>query len=423
MNTRVENMIVDDTKGQPANSGKIRVAIICGTQETSLHPVPPVADSAPEWNVFRLAEAVTTSDGLLDIHVISPCDAGQLQAFRDFTACGQYHHVVFHSFELWLYRRLLRHILPVRMAVRNLAKLPDLLSWRYLRRVTVLLQNLSPDLVFINARPQYIRYLRPLVSPGKLCLFMRGPLGESRCFLSLLDGIVINSDGMRNYAEQFVDSNSLRIWKMPNTLGDEFDVPSRNLCQEKNIIFAGRIIPEKGVLELLEAFRLALKYEPGIRMVICGASENFKLGGAPTAYEQEVYRVAGQFPPGIVEFRGYIPNGQMGRHYSEAYMAVFPSRSDIYVESFGMVALEAMRCGLPVIASRQPGFEELIVHGETGLIVDNPQNIRSLAEAMLTVLKDPQLARSMGGKGYQRSFNYTPAAAAQRFSEIVLEFA
>jgi len=258
---------------------RLRAVVIGGTSETSLHPVPPVADSAPEWNVFRLAEA--QSD--LDIHVISPCETGQLPDLRSFPARGNYHHVVFSRNRLCCYRKCLRHLLPLRLAVRRMARLPDLMSLWYLRRVIPLVRQLRPDVVIINGRPQYIRYLRRALPASKLLMFMRGPIGESRRFLHWLDGIIVNSEGMRRHARELLGSASIPVWLMPNTLGDEFVVPDipadRFTRRPPRLMFAGRIIPEKGVLELLNAFELVLNKVPDAKLMIYGASDNYKFNG------------------------------------------------------------------------------------------------------------------------------------------------
>jgi glycosyltransferase involved in cell wall biosynthesis len=390
--------------------------VISGALETSLHPVPPVMDGAPEWNVFRLAEVASE----LEIHVVSPCEAGQLPALRSFPAKGQYHHVVFSQPQLWLYRRLLRHVFPLRLAVRRLAKLPDLMSWWYLRRAVLLQDRLQPDVVIINGRPQYIRYLRKQVPKGCLLMFMRATMGESRRFLHLLDGIIVNSEGMAAYARQFVDPASTPIWSMPNTLGNEFAGPTlppdRFTRPDKQVVFAGRIIPEKGVLELLEAFRLVHERAPGTTLVLCGASANFKRNGSLTPYERAVKQRAATLPQGAVRWVGYVPNAEMPKYYGGAALAVFPS---ICLESFGMVALEAMRCGTPVVASRRPGFEELIRHEDTGLLVDDPSDASCLAQTMLRILKDADLAERMGKVAHRRSLDFSPIAAARRLEAIV----
>lgn len=393
-----------------------RVAIITGTNESLLYPVPPIADSAPAWNIFRLTEAIEE----VDLQVISPCLRSQLPALKAFPARRTYTHVVFEDLFFHLYRRALRHILPLRLAVRRLAGLPDLLSWLYLRRVTDWLKKIQPDLVFINDRPQYIRYLRRHVAPGRLFFFMRGEMGESRRFLHLVDGIVVNSRGMEEYARELLGNRSVPIWQMPNTLGDEFPVPpappDRFTRLPRRILYAGRLIPVKGVMELLNAFELIHRVIPDTELFIYGGSDNAPSAGKLTPYEQALHKKAAELPAGSVHFMGYIPNREMGAHYVQAYLAVFPS---ICKESFGMVVLEAMRCGTPVVASRRPGFEELVIHGETGLLVDDPMDVDSLAEAILQLVNAPSLAEQMGRAAYHHSLKFTPPAAAAYFHAIL----
>lgn len=410
----------------PDKSEKYPILIITGTLENSLHPVPPIADGAPEWNVFRLAEAQAQKDDCkLDIHIVSPCEKKQLEELYKYPVArtDRYQHVPFSNLKLAIYRKLIRHILPLRLLVRRLAKLPDLMSWWYLKRVKSILNEWSPQLVFINARPQYIRYLRKIVESGRLFFFMRGPLGESRRSLHLTDGIIVNSYGMYKYVHQFIEPGKPPVWVMPNSLGEDFvnveENPERFLTDQKIIIFAGRIIPEKGVLELLQAFRLVLEKLPKTRLVICGASANFKMDENLSDYEMKVQKEAENFPAEKVILKGYVPNKQMAAYYSSAAVAVFPSLMDIYTESFGMVALEAMRCETPVVASRQPGFQELIVPGETGLLVDDPKDAKLLASAILQILHNPQLAQRMGRAGYEKSLDYTPDKALQAFEKII----
>lgn len=392
-----------------------KIAIIIGAPEQRLHPVPPVADGAPEWNIFRLAEAAQG----LDVRVISPCELGQLTAIRSFSARRSYEHVILSDHFLRFYRRILCHIWPLRLVVRRFAKLPNLLSLMYLRRVTRWLAALQPDLVFINNHPQYIRYLRPHVAKGRLLLFVRGEMGESSRHLPLLDGIVVNSPGIGEYVHELLGGTPMPVDLLHNSLGDEFAVPpapaDRFFRAAKRIVFAGRIIAEKGVLELLEAFELVHRRLPGVTLAIYGAGENDKRSGPLTAYEEKVRARAAQFPAGAVVLPVWVPSREMGAHYVNADLAVFPS---VWKESFGMVALEAMRCGAPVVASPRPGFEELVEPNVTGILVD-PTDTPVLADAMLRILTDPALAQRMGEAGRERSMLYAPSAAAGRFAQIV----
>lgn len=407
---------------------KICVLIVSGTLETSLHPVPPVADGAPEWNVFRLAEAASLDPGSqLEIHVVSPCEAGQLQEVQAFPVQERrrYHHMLFGNFQLGLYRQVLRHIWLLRAVLSRLVKLPDVLSWRYLMGVVKLISDLQPDIVIINDRPQYIAYLRNKVAKGKLFYMVRARIGDSRRFLKLLDGIIVNSRGMKEYVEQFFEIGTPPVWQIPNALGSEFSelqMPTdRFVRKEQKVLYSGRLIPDKGVRELLLAFRLVHEKIPQATLIVLGVGEKSEVDNGLNQYEKELYALASEYPPGVISFLGYIPNHQMAKHYQVASVAVFPSMPGLF-ESFGMVALEAMRCGTPVVASRQPGFEELVIPGETGLLVEDPRNVEALAQAVLSILQDSELAQRMGQAGYQRSLDYTPEKGLQSLEMILQNY-
>ena len=89
-------------------------------------------------------------------------------------------------------------------------------------------------------------------------------------------------------------------------------------------------------------------------------------------------------------FCGY--QDDMPSFYGCADVFVLPS----YYEPLGNACLEAMACGLPVIATRETGASELILHGKSGFIMDHPERIPALAN-WLEALEDPDLRKSMGG--------------------------
>ena len=100
----------------------------------------------------------------------------------------------------------------------------------------------------------------------------------------------------------------------------------------------------------------------------------------------------------FVEFKGFIPNEQVPKALSEMDVACFPSRS----ESFGVAAVEAMACGIPVIASNASGFTEVIDNNKTGILVQK-EDVNALYEAMKKIYLMPQNDRnSMGNNGIER---------------------
>ena len=96
--------------------------------------------------------------------------------------------------------------------------------------------------------------------------------------------------------------------------------------------------------------------------------------------------------------------------------SVLPSR----VEPFGIVVLEAMRAGLPVIVSRRGGAPDIVREGIEGLVVD-PEDTAALAAALERILDDPQLAARFGAAGRERVKVYGWPAIAERYAQVYRE--
>lgn len=95
-----------------------------------------------------------------------------------------------------------------------------------------------------------------------------------------------------------------------------------------------------------------------------------------------------------IEWLGQLPNANVAAFYQSVDIVVIPSRQ----ESFGVTAVEGSACARPVIASRVGGLTEVIVEGETGLLVP-PESISELGKAMERLIKDPTLRDTMGRQG------------------------
>ncbi len=96
----------------------------------------------------------------------------------------------------------------------------------------------------------------------------------------------------------------------------------------------------------------------------------------------------------LLVFKGWLEPNLVARRYFDYDIMVMPSRS----ESFGVAAVEAMASGLPVIASRVGGIPEIIIDGETGLLVE-PENPTALAQAIMTLVRDIKVGQKMGQAG------------------------
>lgn len=154
--------------------------------------------------------------------------------------------------------------------------------------------------------------------------------------------------------------------------------------QEKILFFIGRLVREKGAQVLLEALPKIRRYWPDVKCIIAGDGPMLAELRAK-AHELQV--------ADIVSFTGFVNDQERNRLYAISDVAVFPS----FYEPFGIVALEAMATGTPVVASDTGGLSEIIVHGVNGLKA-YPGNANSLADNVLTLLYRPDLARDLAGE-------------------------
>jgi glycosyltransferase involved in cell wall biosynthesis len=164
------------------------------------------------------------------------------------------------------------------------------------------------------------------------------------------------------------------------------------LATEPRFLCIGRLIPIKGHLVLLRAFRRVLDELPGARLDIAGR-------GALERGLKDFARELG-LEDGV-RFLGHVTPPQ--RAIETASIVVVPSLG----EGFGMVALEAMERGRPVIATEIGGLEDVVRDGETGLLVPVSE-AEPLAEAMLTLARDPERARVMGAAARVRAISRFP---------------
>ncbi len=160
------------------------------------------------------------------------------------------------------------------------------------------------------------------------------------------------------------------------------------------VVFVGRITRQKGVPHLLRAVR---DIDPGAQVVLCA--------GAPDTPEidrefQELFEELRRVRAGVFWIPQMLPRTEVIQLLTHATVFACPS---VY-EPLGIVNLEAMACGTPVVASRVGGIPEVVDDGRTGLLVDVDDDFESgLARALDTVLGDPDAARRMGEAGRARA--------------------
>jgi glycogen synthase len=225
------------------------------------------------------------------------------------------------------------------------------------------------------------------------------------------DGVIAVSQPMRKrvhdlyhvpFEKTHVISNGIDVDEYQPRLNPSLLTSYRIKPDKPFLIFVGRITRQKGIIHLLNA----IKYiSPGIQIVLCaGAPDTEEIG---KEMEEKVKEVRTQTSHEIIWIRQWVPKSDLITLYSHASLFVCPS---VY-EPFGIVNLEAMACGTPVVASAVGGIPEVVIHGETGWLVPfdpidtgswehrEPEKFsKNLADAINSLVSSPEKRRRMSLK-------------------------
>jgi len=168
-----------------------------------------------------------------------------------------------------------------------------------------------------------------------------------------------------------------------------------------NVLFVGRLEKRKGVNYLLHAFADVKAEMPNTRLLIVGPPTRAVRGYRNWVSEKRLKDV---------EFIGHVSYDDLARYQHTADIVCAPATGN---ESQGIVLLEAMAAGRPLVASNIDGYASVITQGVEGLLV-RPKDVDALAAGLLELLSDPDQRREMGEKGRQRAEEYRWDRVSQR---------
>ena len=198
--------------------------------------------------------------------------------------------------------------------------------------------------------------------------------------------VIVNSNYMKSEIQRLFGLPFEKINVVPNGVNlnnfnnvyRDYDFRRRfAMDNEKIILFMGRLVYEKGIQHLISAMPKILDHYHDVKLVIAGKGgmlDELKAQANNLGISQKVY------------FAGYLNSKDVQKMYRCADISVFPST----YEPFGIVALEAMLAGVPVVVSDIGGLNEIVEHGVTGMksYAGNPN---SIADSILTLLFDHKL--------------------------------
>jgi glycosyltransferase involved in cell wall biosynthesis len=297
---------------------------------------------------------------------VSPTVAGDLLRFRP--------HVVFTSaFSIWTILTLM-------------------LKWLGRWRVVMMWEGSSPNVDFRN-------------NPARLML--------RRLIVRFTNAFITNNHDGKDYLVQLLGADPDRVFVQPFMVPDIQALsrqggaiaPSRPRSPAPVFLYVGRVEERKGLHRLLEACAI-LQRQGHI---------HYKLQIIGTGDQREsLAAFVQQHSLGdVVQWLGWVDYGRLGDCFAAADVFVFPTLED----TWGMVVLEAMAFGKPVLCSKWAGSHELITTGENGYVFD-PHQPEQLATIMQQLMADPASIPRMGAQSQVLMNRHTPQAAAQFFADV-----
>jgi phosphatidylinositol alpha-mannosyltransferase len=215
-------------------------------------------------------------------------------------------------------------------------------------------------------------------------------------YLAHLHRAIAVSEPARDFVTRYFPDFPMRV--IPN--GIDVDVyrpglaPIRHLRDDNvNILFVGRLEKRKGLGDLLRAYRSMTSRVPNVRLIVVGDGP---LRGRVDSY------VARHRLPNVI-LAGYVPDSVKPRYYNSADIFCAPATGS---ESFGIVLLEALASGLPVVATEVPGYMSVLEPGKDSLTVP-PKNWRELAASLVILARDVDLRRRLADYAQHKARRYS----------------
>ena len=229
---------------------------------------------------------------------------------------------------------------------------------------------------------------------------------NERYVLYKIPNIIVNSPQSKDVIQNMTSSN---IYVVPN--GVDFDdiqkIRVEDHLKHPAILFVGGLGKVKGIDVLLNAVPIIRKEIPNLHVYIAGSGyedNNLKKLVEELNIENNV------------NFLGFISGDEKYAYYKSADIYVQPSR----YETFGVVLLEAMACGKPIVASNVGGIPFVVDDGKTGLLFES-ENVEELAEKVILLLRDKDLRAKMGEAGRERARGFTWERSAEMTVEVYKE--
>lgn len=242
-------------------------------------------------------------------------------------------------------------------------------------------------------------------------LFINRVLSSAQVIIATTRSYANESPFLRRFSDKIVViPNGVNLEEVTTKHTKEESRKILNLPEDNPIIlFFGSLVPYKGPDILLEAFNIVKNTFDDVKLIYAGRGQLKK---------QLEIRASDLGLESDVTFAGFVPDELKPLYFKSADIFSLPSTS--LAESFGIVNLEAMAAGIPIVASNLGGIPDIVKQNENGLLAE-PCNVQSLADELSTLLEDGKLRKKMGLDGYSKVQDYSWDRIAKRTEDLYRE--
>ena len=380
----------------------MKIAIITA----GILPVPPVKGGAVENLVYSFIKQNELSNHPIEIEVYG-IESEENVAYPKNQSYTKYHNIKIGRTHDILEKTKISPLL--RLLFKKYKNYP------YLYKVLKILKKNKYDYIVVENRPWFIEDIKK-VTEDKIILHMHNDhlclnIKENKSVIEICHKILVVSDYLkRQILTHFqVEDNKVIVLEnginhllfTPNLEQTEIDELRKKMNIKKSdflVVFSGRLIKEKGILEVINSFKL-LSHLDDLKLLIMGANTYSSDLGDP--FTQELVSLSESIKDKII-FTGYIDYYNMPNYYNIGDIALLPS---IWQEPSGLVILEAMSMKLPIITTNVGGIPELI--RDKGYVLDLDSNLQTnIVEAIKELYSDEKLRMRLGDEARSRVIQY-----------------
>jgi len=286
------------------------------------------------------------------------------------------------------------YIAPFRMLCSKDILIMVISPYTYKVIIPLILIKLKKKVIFLHSWPYLdnpnIGIIKP--NPSKLKLWNK--------FLSKVPCIISTHTGLRA-----AKNMNYKAYRIPHCINLKLFKSEETKNKKTKILYVGRLAEEKGIKELLEIFS---KFDPNkVEFVIVGKGH----------LDEYIKSKQEELP---LTYLGYISDKKkLADIYAESNIFVLNSyRIDKWEEFFGIVLLEAMASGLPIVATDCVGPKELIINGKNGFLVKQKNN-EEFYKALKKLVDNPKLREKMGKYGKEFVKNYSIEKVSSKLYEVL----